>query len=123
LERDGALQAKRVDSARLLSFYNKMISLDQCISGVDANDFTLKDSIAGFCENQIKDDYLWIQQFLNILSAEEQEVISRRFYVEKRMSFIDISKSMGKTKHHIQAVERRALKKLRKAIEPALNPA
>ena len=122
LECDGTLQAKRVDRARLLSFYNKIISLDQCISGGDANDLTLKDSIAGFCENQIKDDYLWVRQFLSILSAEEQEVISRRFYVEKRISFIDISKSMGKTKHHIQAVERRALKKLRRVIEPALHP-
>jgi RNA polymerase sigma factor (sigma-70 family) len=123
LEGEGVLQARKVERARLLSFYNKMISLDQCIGGIDTGELTLKDSIPGCCENQVKDDYLWIQQYLRLLSPEEQEVISYRFYVEKRMAFIDIAKSTGKTKHHIQSVERRALKKLRRAIEPALHPA
>ena len=122
LEAEGALQARKVERARLLSFYNKMISLDQCIGGIDAAEL-LKDLIPGCCENQVKDDYLWIKQYMRLLSPEEKKVISYRFYVEKRMAFIDIAKSMGKTNYHIQSVERRALKKLRRAIEPALHPA
>ena len=51
LEGEGALQARKVERVRLLSFYNKMISLDQCIVGIDAGDLTLKDSIAGCYEN------------------------------------------------------------------------
>ena len=47
-------------------------------------------------------------------------MISHRFYVEKRMAFVDIAKSTGKTKQHIQSVEWRAPNKLRRAIEPAL---
>jgi hypothetical protein len=43
--------------------------------------------------------------------------------VEKRMAFIDIAKSTGKVKYCLQSVERRALKKLRIAIERALHPA
>jgi hypothetical protein len=51
LEGEGALQARKVERVRLLSFYNKMISLDQCIGGIDAGELTLKDSIAGCYEN------------------------------------------------------------------------
>ena len=51
LEGEGALQARKVERVILLSFYNKMISLDQCIVGIDAGDLTLKDSIAGCYEN------------------------------------------------------------------------
>ena len=36
------------------------------------------------------------------------------------MAFVDIAKSTGKTKQHIQSVEWRATNKLRRAIEPAL---
>lgn len=123
LEGEGALQDRKVERVRLLSFCNEMISLDQCIGGIDAGELTLKDSIAGCYENQVEDDYLWIQQYLRSLSLEEQEVISYRFYLDERMAYIDIAKSTGKAKHHIQSVERRALKKLIRVIEPALHPA
>jgi hypothetical protein len=36
------------------------------------------------------------------------------------MAFVDIAKSTGKTKQHIQSVEWRATNKPRRAIEPAL---
>ena len=47
-------------------------------------------------------------------------MISHRFCIEKRMAFVDIAKSVGKTKQHIQSVWRRAPNRLRRAIEPAL---
>ncbi|MCF8140860.1 MAG: hypothetical protein K9J75_07135 [Cyanobium usitatum Tobar12.5m-G36] len=47
-------------------------------------------------------------------------MISHRFYIEKRMAFVDIAKLTGNAKQHIQSVEWRALNKLRRAIEPVL---
>ena len=122
LAKPDTLQHKMVERVRLLNFYNKMVSLDQCFSGGETGELSLKDLIPGPNENEINEDYQWIDQYLIQLSHEEVEVVMRRFYGEKRISLLDISKSMGKTKHRIQGVERRALKKLRTVIEPAVNP-
>lgn len=117
-----ALECKAVERARLLRFYNKMVSLDQCYSGNGSHELSLKDAIYGSHENEITEDYNWMRQYLAQLSQEELEVVTRRYYSETRTSLVDISKSMGKTKHRIQGIERRAIKKLRTVIEPAINP-
>lgn len=116
------LQKRIVERIRLLNFYNKMASLDQCFSGGETGELSLKDLIPGSVENEINEDYQWMEQYLIQLSQEEVEVVMLRFYGEKQISLLDISKSMGKTKHRIQGVERRALKKLRTVIGPAVNP-
>ena len=121
-QKQDTLQNKIVERVRLLNFYNKMVSLDQCFSGGETGELSLKDLIPGSNENEINEDYQWIHQYLIQLSQEEVEVVMRRYYGEKQISFLDISKSMGKTKHRIQGVERLALKKLRTVIEPAINP-
>lgn len=46
-------------------------------------------------------------------------MISHRFCIEKRMAFVDIAKSTGRTKQHIQPVEWGAPNGLRRALEPA----
>jgi DNA-directed RNA polymerase sigma subunit (sigma70/sigma32) len=58
---------------------------------------------------------------LDQLSVEEGEIIKLRFYAERRLSLVDVSKSMGTARHHVLAIERRALKKLKRSIGSALN--
>jgi RNA polymerase primary sigma factor len=112
---------KRHELAKLLCFYNRIVSLDQCISSGDSGEVSLKDLIPAPDDNKILDDYLWMEQYLSQLSVEETEIIKLRFYADRRLSLVDVSKSMGKTRHHIQTIERRALKKLKRSIGSALN--
>ena len=126
LSADEALKLKgencrRHELAKLLSFYNRIISLDQCISSGDSGEMSLKDLIPAPDDNKIKDDYAWMEQYLDQLSVEEGEIIKLRFYAERRLSLVDVSKSMGTTRHHVQTIERRALKKLKRSIGSALN--
>jgi RNA polymerase sigma factor (sigma-70 family) len=126
LSADEALKLKgencrRHELAKLLGFYNRIISLDQCISNGDSGEMSLKDLIPAPDDNKIKDDYAWMEQYLDQLSVEEGEIIKLRFYSEMRLSLVDVSKSMGTTRHHVQTIERRALKKLKRSIGSALN--
>jgi len=115
-------EEKRVAQASLLLFYNSTVSLDQGVGGGDLGELTLKDTIAGSDDNPIHDDYSWLEDYLAQLSPVEIQVLNLRFSDDKKLSLVDISRLMGKTRHHIQAVESRALAKLRRSVVPALNP-
>jgi RNA polymerase sigma factor (sigma-70 family) len=113
---------KRISQASLLLFYNSMVSLDQCVSGPESGELTLKDTIASPENNVMTDDYVWLERYLAQLSPLEIQVLNLRFSDERRLSLVDVSRLTGKTRHHIQAVEGRALGKLRRCVVPALNP-
>jgi RNA polymerase primary sigma factor len=113
---------KRVAQASLLSFYNNMVSLDQNVSGSESAEFTIKDTIASPNVNDIQDDYRWMEPYLVQLSPFERQVLDLRFSKDQSHSLVDISRLTGKTRHHIQAVEGRALSKLRLQLRPVLEP-
>ena len=113
---------KRVAQASLLSFYNNMVSLDQNVSGSESSEFTIKDTIASSNVNEIKDDYRWMEPYLVQLSPFERQVLDLRFSSDQSHSLVDISRLTGKTRHHIQAAEGRALSKLRRELLPVLEP-
>ena len=113
---------KRVAQASLLLFYNNMVSLDQCMAGTEGGELTLKDTIPSADKNAVVDDYGWLERYMAQLSPFEIQVLNLRFASEKKLSLADISRLTGKTRHHVQAVEGRALGKLRRTVVPALNP-
>lgn len=113
---------KRIAQASLLLYYNSIVSLDQGVGSAELGELTLKDTIAGSDENAIQDDYAWLEGCLAQLSPLEIQVLNLRFSGDKKLSLVDISRLIGKTRHHIQAVEGRALAKLRRSVVPALNP-
>jgi folate-dependent phosphoribosylglycinamide formyltransferase PurN len=55
------------------------------------------------------------------LSSLEQEVLLAR-YSENAPSVARLAERMGRSRHQIQAIEKRALNRLRQVIEPMLNP-
>lgn len=113
---------KRVAQASLLLFYNNMVSLDQGLSGADGGELTLKDTIPSANKNVAVDDYVWLERYIAQLSPLEIQVLNLRFSSDRKMSLVDISRLTGKTRHHVQAVEGRALGKLRRSVVTALNP-
>lgn len=113
---------KRVAQASLLLFYNNMVSLDQGLSGADGGELTLKDTIPSANKNVVVDDYVWLERYMAQLSPLEIQVLNLRFSSDRKMSLVDISRLTGKTRHHVQAVEGRALGKLRRSVVTALNP-
>lgn len=115
-------EQKRIAQASLLLYYNSMVSLDQRVSGPESGELTLKDTIASNGGNEISEDYAWLERYLEQLSPLEIQVLNLRFSDDRRLSLVDISRLTGKTRHHIQAVEGRALSKLRRSVLPALNP-
>ena len=113
---------KRVAQASLLLFYNNMVSLDQGMAGAEGGELTLKDTIPSADRNAVVDDYDWLERYMAQLSPFEVQVLNLRFSSEKKLSLADVSRLTGKTRHHVQAVEGRALGKLRRNVAPALNP-
>lgn len=113
---------KRVAQASLLLFYNNTVSLDQGVSGADGGELTLKDTIPSVNKNVAVDDYAWLERYMSQLSPFEIQVLNLRFSSDKKLSLVDISRLTGKTRHHVQAVEGRALGKLRRSVVTALNP-
>lgn len=113
---------KRVAQASLLLFYNNTVSLDQGMSGADGGELTLKDTIPSADKNIAVDDYAWLESYMAQLSPFEIQVLNLRFSSDKKLSLVDISRLTGKTRHHVQAVEGRALGKLRRSVVTALNP-
>ena len=113
---------KRVAQANLLLYYNNMVSLDQGVSGAEGGELTLKDTIPSADKNAVVDDYAWLERYVAQLSPFEIQVLNLRFSSDKKLSLVDVSRLTGKTRHHVQVVESRALGKLRRNVVPALNP-
>ncbi|MCP9881894.1 hypothetical protein KBY65_05310 [Cyanobium sp. Alchichica 3B3-8F6] len=99
-----------------------MVSLGQGVSGAEGGELTLKDTIPSVDKNVVADDYAWLERYVAQLSPFEIQVLSLRFLSDKKLSLVDVSRLTGKTRHHVQVVESRALGKLRRNVMPALNP-
>jgi RNA polymerase sigma factor (sigma-70 family) len=112
----------RVEQAMSLHQFNSTVSLDQVLSNSEGGEMTLLDTITDGHAPELNDDYNWFYNQLGTLSPVEFEVLNLRYATERRSSLMQLAQNMGKSKHQIQAIERRALAKLRTSLEPVLNP-
>ena len=113
---------RRLEQARALQRFNASVSLDQTIGGGELGDMTLLDTVSDGETPELRDDYHWFYGQLSQLSPIEFEVLNQRFADEERRSLVQVAQQLGKSKHQIQAIERRALSKLRLVLTPVLNP-
>jgi RNA polymerase sigma factor (sigma-70 family) len=112
----------RVEQAMSLRQFNSTVSLDQVLSNSEGGEMTLLDTITDGRAPELNDDYHWFYNQLGTLSPVEFEVLNLRYATERRSSLMQLAQNMGKSKHQIQAIERRALAKLRTSLTPVLNP-
>ena len=112
----------RVEQAMNLRQFNSTVSLDQVLSNSEGGEMTLLDTITDGHTPELNDDYHWFYNQLGTLSPVEFEVLNLRYATERRSSLMQLAQNMGKSKHQIQAIERRALAKLRSSLTPVLNP-
>jgi DNA-directed RNA polymerase sigma subunit (sigma70/sigma32) len=112
----------RVEQAMSLHQFNSTVSLDQVLSNSEGGEMTLLDTITDGHAPELNDDYHWFHNQLGTLSPVEFEVLNLRYATERRSSLMQLAQNMGKSKHQIQAIERRALAKLRSSLTPVLNP-
>ena len=112
----------RVEQAMSLRQFNSTVSLDQVLSNSEGGEMTLLDTITDGRAPELNDDYHWFYNQLGTLSPVEFEVLNLRYATERRSSLMQLAQNMGKSKHQIQAIERRALAKLRSSLTPVLNP-
>ena len=96
-------------------------SLDQQISASD-QELTLLDTVKSEHEPSIEDDYQWMNDHVNQLDDLERAVLGLRYYTEQSHSFAKISGLTGLSKDQVQRLEKTALHKLRRRLEPQLNP-
>lgn len=113
---------RRIEQAMALQRFNAAISLDQTIGGGDVGDMTLLDTVSDGEMPELVDDYHWFYAQLSQLSPLEFEVLNQRYAEAERRSLVQVAQQLGKSKHQVQAIERRALNKLRLALTPVLNP-
>ena len=96
-------------------------SLDQQITASD-QDLTLLDTVRSQDEPVLEDDYRWMHDQLDQLDALERSVLDLRYAGEQCHSFARISGMIGLSKDQVQRLEKTALHKLRRRLEPQLNP-
>ena len=113
---------RRIEQALSLQRFNASVSLDQTLGSGDGGDMTLLDTVSDGQMPELEDDYTWFYGQLSQLSPLEFEVLNQRYAEEDRRSLMQVAQQLGKSKHQIQAIERRALTKLRVALTPVLNP-
>ncbi|MEB3172803.1 MAG: sigma-70 family RNA polymerase sigma factor [Cyanobacteriota bacterium] len=96
-------------------------SLDQQISASD-QELTLLDTVRSHDEPELVDDYCWMHDQLNQLDDLERSILSLRYGGDHCHSFAKISGLTGLSKDQVQRLEKVALNKLRRRLEPQLNP-
>lgn len=96
-------------------------SLDQQISSSD-QELTLLDTVRSQNEPHLEDDYQWVHDQLNQLDELERSILDLRYAGEQCHSFAKISGMTGLSKDQVQRLEKVALHKLRRRLEPQLNP-
>lgn len=113
---------RRIEAALALRHLVGVISLDQPMGGADASDLTLLDSVSDGLVPEPVDDFHWLHGQLHQLSTIELDVLHCRYAGEQGRSLKQVADRLGKSKFQIQAIERRALLKLRAALTPVLHP-
>lgn len=96
-------------------------SLDQQISASD-QELTLLDTVRSHDEPELKDDYQWMYNQFDQLDELERTILGLRYGGENCHSFAKISGMTGLSKDQVQRLEKVALNKLRRRLEPQLNP-
>lgn len=96
-------------------------SLDQQISSAD-QELTLLDTVRSQNEPAVEDDYQWMHDQINQLDELERSILSLRYGHDDGHSFARISGLTGLSKDQVQRLEKVALAKLRRRLEPQLNP-
>ena len=114
---------RRIQMALALRQLGHVISLDQTLSSGDCVDLTLLDTVSDGSAPEPTDDYAWLYGHLHQLSPIEYDVLRHRYAGEDSRSLRQVAVQVGKSKFQIQAIERRALHKLRTALTPVLHPA
>lgn len=114
--------ARRLQHVRQAQAFQSLVSLDQVIAGQDGREISLLDTISDGATPTLEDDYGWLHHHLHRLPEPEQRVLNWRYAHDVKLSLSQVASRIGKSKHQVQAIERRALSKLRQALEPSLNP-
>ena len=96
-------------------------SLDQQINASD-QELTLLDTVRSKDEPCVTDDYQWMHDQLNQLDDLERSILSLRYGGDDCHSFAKIFGLTGLSKDQVQRLEKVALNKLRRRLEPQLNP-
>ena len=96
-------------------------SLDQQINASD-QELTLLDTVRSQDEPELEDDYQWMYDQFNQLDELERKILGLRYGGENCHSFAKISGITGLSKDQVQRLEKVALTKLRRRLEPQLNP-
>jgi len=112
---------RRLETALLTYHQIQTCSLDQTI-GLADGEVSLVHLIADQGEPGLEDDYGWFHQELNRLNSLEREVIRLRYVTDQSLTLAQTGVSLGLAKHKVQHLERRALRKLRQRLDPALAP-
>lgn len=114
--------ARRLRQARQAQVFQSLISLDQVVAGQEGRDISLLETISDGSGPTLEDDYRWLHQHLDRLPEPELRVLQWRYGKEASLSLSQVATRIGKSKHQVQAIERKALSKLRQAITPCLTP-
>jgi len=83
---------------------------------------TLLDTVRSQNEPVFDDDYQWMHDQINQLDDLERSILSLRYGRDDGHSFAKISGLTGLSKDQVQRLEKVALGKLRRRLEPQLNP-
>ena len=97
------------------------VSLDQPVGG-DDTDVSLGDMIPMPSAMPSQEDYGWLHGEVDQLEKLEQQVLQLRFREDDPLSLARTADCLGLTKEKVQRVERQAFHKLRRRVQPMLEP-
>jgi RNA polymerase primary sigma factor len=112
---------RRVELALSLRQLSSVVSLDQSLGSADAGDLTLLDTVTDGRRPEVEEDYAWLHGHLHKLSPLELNVLQQRYREGRGRSLMQLASQIGKTRYQVQVIEKRALRKLRAALVPALH--
>jgi RNA polymerase primary sigma factor len=97
------------------------VSLDQTVGG-EEGEICLGDLIAMPSALPSQEDYGWLHGEVQQLEPIEQDVLHLRFREDDPLSLARTADCLGLTKDKVQRLERQAFHKLRRRLEPMLEP-
>jgi DNA-directed RNA polymerase sigma subunit (sigma70/sigma32) len=97
------------------------VSLDQPVGG-EEGEICLGDLIPMPSALPSQEDYGWLHGEVQQLEPIEQDVLHLRFREDDPLSLARTADCLGLTKEKVQRLERQAFHKLRRRVEPMLEP-
>jgi RNA polymerase sigma factor (sigma-70 family) len=123
----GELAARLGETEKRVAFVLRVtheahaISLDQPVGG-EEGEVCLGDLIPMPSALPSQEDYGWLHGELEQLDQLEQQVLHLRFREDNPLSLARAADCLGLTKEKVQRLERQAFHKLRRRVEPMLEP-